>query len=121
MPGGRPDLVRAGDHLTASADATAAVVADPRVLALGGPGLVDLLSVSVREMAAAGAALRAAGQAGPYMLSVEDVADALSIGRTSAWRLVRDGAIRSTLVGRRRLVSSDALAEYVAAVDGASA
>jgi excisionase family DNA binding protein len=38
------------------------------------------------------------------LLSVEEFAEAVSLGRTTAFALIRSGQVRSVLVGKRRLV-----------------
>lgn len=48
----------------------------------------------------------------PRLLSIEEASDALGIGRTSTYALIERGALRSLKVGRRRLVSASAIAEY---------
>lgn len=45
--------------------------------------------------------------------TVETVMDRLSLGRTKVYQLIESGAIRSVKVGRRRLVSESAIAEYI--------
>lgn len=49
------------------------------------------------------------------LLSVEAAGAALGIGRTLAFLEVRSGRLRSMKVGRRRLVASSAIADYIAA------
>ena len=46
-------------------------------------------------------------------LKVEELASALSIGKTSAYRLVRTGAIRHTRIGRLIRIPADAVDEYL--------
>lgn len=48
------------------------------------------------------------------LLDVETVADRLSLGRTVIYRLLGDGSLRSIKIGKRRLVPTEALAEFVA-------
>jgi excisionase family DNA binding protein len=52
------------------------------------------------------------GQA--VLLTVEEAAKRLRIGRTSMYRLVSTGAIETVTVGRLRRVPPECLAEYVA-------
>ena len=52
------------------------------------------------------------GQA--VLLTVEEAAERLRIGRTSMYRLVSTGAIETVTVGRLRRVPAECLAEYVA-------
>jgi excisionase family DNA binding protein len=49
------------------------------------------------------------------LLSVEQAADALGIGRTLLLREAAAGRIVTVKVGKRRLVSESALADYIAA------
>jgi excisionase family DNA binding protein len=46
------------------------------------------------------------------MLTVEEAAKQLRIGRTSAYRLVRTGELESVLIGRLRRVPAAAVHEY---------
>jgi len=46
------------------------------------------------------------------MLSVEQAAEALGIGRTTAYALIKSGELDSVRIGRRRLVPADAPAAY---------
>ncbi len=46
------------------------------------------------------------------LLRVEEAADALRIGRTVMYGLIKSGAISSVLIGRSRRVSVDAVKEY---------
>lgn len=48
------------------------------------------------------------------LLKVEEAAQQLRIGRTTAWRLVSTGELQSVLVGRLRRVPASAVAEYAA-------
>ncbi|MEU6990574.1 helix-turn-helix domain-containing protein [Streptomyces sp. NPDC046465] len=48
------------------------------------------------------------------LLTVEEAARRLRIGRTTAFRLVLAGEIESVTVGRLRRVPADALSAYVA-------
>lgn len=48
------------------------------------------------------------------VLTVEEAAEALGIGRTMMYALIRDGAVESVRIGRLRRVPADALTEYVA-------
>ena len=47
------------------------------------------------------------------LLTVEEAAHRLSIGRTLAYELIRSGQLESVLLRRRRLVPVDALPAYV--------
>ena len=50
----------------------------------------------------------------PVLITVEEMAARLSIGRTIAWELVRKRKIRSVKIGRTRRVPITAIQEYVA-------
>jgi excisionase family DNA binding protein len=83
-----------------------------------------LLEAADALAAAADALRRAAHEsanevAPPVLLSMEDAAARLGIGRTLAYGLVQSGQLRSHLIGRRRLVSESALAAYVTGSDAA--
>lgn len=45
--------------------------------------------------------------------STEDACEALSIGRTQLFDLLREGEIKSVKIGRRRLIPVDSLREYL--------
>jgi excisionase family DNA binding protein len=47
------------------------------------------------------------------LLTVEEAADRLSIGRTLMYRLVSSGAVRSVTIGRLRRVPAECLEQYV--------
>lgn len=49
----------------------------------------------------------------PLMLTVEEVASVLRIGRNSAYDLVRAKGIRSVRIGRKIRVPREALKEYL--------
>lgn len=49
----------------------------------------------------------------PHLLTVEEAAVALGIGRTTAWDLVSSGGLRSVLIHRLRRVPRQAVDEYV--------
>ena len=46
------------------------------------------------------------------LLSVEEAANRIGIGRTFAWRLVRTGELKSVQIGRLRRIHVDAIREY---------
>lgn len=50
----------------------------------------------------------------PVLITVEEMAARLSIGRTVAWELVRKQKIKSVKIGRIRRVPITAIQEYVA-------
>ena len=47
------------------------------------------------------------------LITVEELAQRLSIGRTAAWELVRKRKIKSVKIGRTRRVPITALQEYI--------
>lgn len=47
-----------------------------------------------------------------HLLSVEDAARALSIGRTTMFNLIKTGAIASVQIGRLRRIPTTALTDY---------
>ncbi len=47
------------------------------------------------------------------LLTIEEAAKALRIGRTHMFKLLGDGEIRSVYIGRSRRISIDALKDYV--------
>ena len=49
----------------------------------------------------------------PVLLTVEEAAERLRIGRTSMYRLVASGAVETVTVGRLRRVPVECLTEYV--------
>jgi excisionase family DNA binding protein len=48
------------------------------------------------------------------LLTVEDAAQRLSIGRTTMYSLISAGAIQSVTIGRLRRIPAECLEEYVA-------
>jgi excisionase family DNA binding protein len=48
------------------------------------------------------------------LLTVDEAAEQLGVGRTTAWSLVRSGALESVQIGRLRRVHVDAVAAYAA-------
>ncbi len=48
------------------------------------------------------------------LLTIEEAAERLRIGRTSMYRLVSTGAVETVTVGRLRRVPAECLDEYVA-------
>lgn len=49
----------------------------------------------------------------PLLLTVEEAAERLRIGRTRMWHLVTTGTVRSVFIGRLRRVPIECLHEYV--------
>jgi excisionase family DNA binding protein len=52
------------------------------------------------------------------LLRAEEVAQALGIGRTKVFELIRTGELRSVKLGGARRVSATALAAYLADLEG---
>jgi excisionase family DNA binding protein len=48
------------------------------------------------------------------LLTVEEAAQQLRIGRTTAWRLVNSGELQSVQIGRLRRVPASAVSDYAA-------
>jgi excisionase family DNA binding protein len=71
-----------------------------------------MAAASQQRMEIAMSSSSASGQAA--LLTVEEAAERLRIGRTSMYRLVSTGAIETVTVGRLRRVPLECLAEYVA-------
>jgi len=55
----------------------------------------------------------------PLFLSVPAVAQALGIGQTSTWMLIKEKKLPVTHIGRRTLVSAQALADFAANLSSA--
>jgi excisionase family DNA binding protein len=55
------------------------------------------------------------------VLTVEEAADCLGIGRTLMYSLVSSGAVESVTIGRLRRVPADALTRYVEKLRAANA
>ncbi len=47
------------------------------------------------------------------LLTVEEAAERLGIGRTRMWSLVSSGGVRSVMIGRLRRVPAECLSEFV--------
>jgi excisionase family DNA binding protein len=54
---------------------------------------------------------------GPLLMSVAEVAQLLGVHRTTVYDLLAIGELRSTTLGRRRLIPRVALEEFVALLD----
>jgi len=50
----------------------------------------------------------------PQLLTVEQAAEALHIGRAKAWTLVASGEIQSVTIGRLRRITPAAIDRYIA-------
>ena len=77
----------------------------------------DRLAAAVAELVdALRQELNAEAQPGPDRLySVADAADLLAVGRSKLYAELNAGRLRSVSIGDRRLVSSGAIADYIAA------
>ena len=62
---------------------------------------------------------RPPSETAPYLLSVEEAADRLRVGRTTMFALIRDNQIATIQIGRRRLITTQALQEFVTRLGGA--
>lgn len=51
------------------------------------------------------------------LLTPEEAAEVLGIGRTRVFRLMATGELRSLLIGRSRRIPADALPEFVAVLE----
>ncbi len=64
-----------------------------------------------------GSAAPAAGVVGAdsptHLLTLQEAADALRIGRTKLYELISAGALTTRYIGRRRVVSAVDLAEFI--------
>ena len=49
----------------------------------------------------------------PKLLTVDEVATQLRVGRSKAWTLVLSGAIPSVKIGQSRRVSAEAVDQYI--------
>jgi excisionase family DNA binding protein len=86
------------------------------------PGVSDLAATLARlaqvlaEQASTPRAPVAAPRPTPerVLLTVEEAAARLGIGRTFAWRLVRTGDLESVRIGRLRRIHVDAVRDYAA-------
>lgn len=81
--------------------------------------LSDRLNAALVELAAAiraevRAELEATAAAPDRLLDVYEAASALSLGRTALYGEIARGRLRSVTVGRRRLIPSAAIAEFIA-------
>jgi excisionase family DNA binding protein len=48
------------------------------------------------------------------LLRPEEVAEALAVGRTAVFELIRTGELRSVKIGKSRRIPADAVVEYIA-------
>lgn len=81
--------------------------------------LGDVVRKAVEEALSKAGTVGAEGDTST-LCSVADAAHRLGLGTTTVKRLIAAGRLRSVLVGRRRLVPVDAIAEYAGALSEAS-
>lgn len=84
----------------------------------------DRLAAAIRELVAAIRAeiIPAAAPDAPIaLLSVEEAARRLGVGRTMLYREIAAGHVRSVKIGRRRVIPADAIGEYVRRAGGGGA
>lgn len=77
--------------------------------------MTDRLAAALVELVEAIRAEVAAVSAAPVpdrLLSIEEAADVLGLGRTATYAEIAGGRLRTLKIGRRRLVPSSALAAY---------
>jgi excisionase family DNA binding protein len=55
------------------------------------------------------------------LMTVEEAAKALSVGRTQMFKLIADGSVSSVRIGRSRRVSVDAIREYARKLEDSAA
>jgi excisionase family DNA binding protein len=60
-------------------------------------------------------------QTTPYLHNIEAVQHRLGLGRSTIFELIAAGRLRSVKVGRRRLISESAIADFVASLEEAGA
>jgi excisionase family DNA binding protein len=80
--------------------------------------MTDRLEAAVSELVEAlREAVRVEAEAGPRapdrLLSIDEAAEALGIGRTALYGELQAGRVRSVKVGRRRLVPMSAIGERI--------
>ena len=64
---------------------------------------------------------RTGGVLPALLVRPEDAAQALGVGRTKVYELMRSGALRSVKIGGLRRIPADALAEFVAQLEAEEA
>lgn len=78
--------------------------------------LADALRPIVRQLVDEALAQRSAPADAPdRLLSVEEAAEALSVGRSFLFTEIARGRLRTIKAGKRRLVPASAIADYIAA------
>jgi excisionase family DNA binding protein len=61
--------------------------------------------------------LRSAAVPERMLLTVEEAADVLRVGRSLMYEMIARGAIKTVRIGRLRRIRPEALAEYIASLD----
>ena len=56
------------------------------------------------------------GICGPLLLTIDQVAELLNLGRTKTYEIVMSKSLESIKVGRRRLVPRDSVDDYVSKI-----
>lgn len=121
--GGPKDRVDIGDGRPLDGeDRTRGPRGIQQVGTLGGGVMTSFGSVDRRSDGDDAPVRQGAGPEGPrLLLTVEEAADLLHLGRTRCYQLVMGGAIRSVKVGRRRLIVRAGLDEFVARLEATQA
>jgi excisionase family DNA binding protein len=82
------------------------------------PDVAALLAQVVQLLASNPSTTAPEPQAAPspeqVLLTVEEAAERLRVGRTTAWSLVKNGELQSVQIGRLRRVPSSAVDNYAA-------
>jgi excisionase family DNA binding protein len=55
----------------------------------------------------------------PVTLTINDACAAIGIGRTLAYELIKSGDLRTIKIGKRRLVTTQSIREFVAQLEAA--
>ena len=87
-----------------------------RFVASSDPGTAGTSAVSPIEPLRSRGGFFASGgtMANPLLLDLDPAAEELSIGRTTLYKLIREGRIRTVMIGRRRLIERTELDRFVA-------
>lgn len=93
-------------HRTSDASRSARVGPMPGEVAL--PGRDDRMPSATVPLPPAGD-----GERRPLLLTVDEAAHMLRIGRTVVYQLIQEGEIRSVKIGRNRRVVATSIGEYV--------
>lgn len=52
----------------------------------------------------------------PLLRSISDTVTILGVGRTTIYQLIDEGKLRQVKIGRRRLITAQSIADYVAEI-----